>query len=319
VVGDFLKSKNVASSGTWDVLLNKRIIPAVENHVITNEELIELLRASEECGHQHVFLYKARKGVDPIALMDRQRIKAAATKQGVADLIEAPRILDQPVKPTFADIRWDAAKVDLSMTIKEVYGHEGRDFSHEVRDPQANTVTRVYVLKKERAVNVARLDRDGNLEIRLSARSTGSTKYGDDLQAFWGRINPFLSLGDFAPIPLAKAKLRLVTDRDKLKARIRFSNSKLRNGNGTTMNVASGNDDVDDLYDDDGAGQGSAAFLAVDGGYCEGSNFHFKQGAELSRDVHVIMAGQPHEFALTADCTSEDYQYVLGEVRTLNK
>lgn len=319
VIGEFLKSKGIASSGTWEVLRDRRILPAVANHAVTNEELLELLRAAEECGRQHVFLYKAKSGKDPVQLIDRSRIAAAARSAGLESILTSPRVLDQPVAPTFADIRWVSATADLALIIKEVYGHESRSFSHEDRESVPGSVLRVYTLKRERAVNVARLDRRGNLEIRLSSRTTGTTKYVEDLKAFWRRIQPFLLSADFAPVSLASAKQRLVSDKAALRSKIRFSNSRLRNDNGTTMIAATGSEEVDDLYEDAGAGDGLAAFLAVDGGHCEGSNFHFKKSTELSRDVHVIMSGEPNEFAITADCSAEDYEHVLSEIKALNK
>lgn len=316
VIQTFLKSKDLPSSGTWDELRDKRILPAVAAGAVTREELIQLLRSSEECGRQHVFLYSC-KPKRAIEIMAEARVRAAAATVGLEHLVEQAAVLDQPHVPTFVDIRWDRAAVDLRMYVKEVEQRRSRHLLGEVEDLDSCRVTRTYEVRNERAVNLVRLHRTGLLEMRIAARSTGSRKYDDAVRSFWYRLRFILQDSDFSMISLAPFKNRLMLGDADLKAKVRSSNSVLRNEFGTRMDVSSGADDAD-LYGDSGAEKGAAAFLAENGGHCEGSVFAFVKNADLSRDIHVLLSGAPNEFAISADCSEADYEYVLHQIRAFN-
>ena len=38
-----------------------------------------------------------------------------------------------------------------------------------------------------------------------------------------------------------------------------------------------------------------------------------------SKDVHVILKGKLNEFAIPAQCSKQDYEYVLNQLRKYNK
>lgn len=316
VLQDFLKIKGVPITGTWEDLADKRVIPAVEANQISNDELLGLLRSAEEHGRQHVFLYRA-KATDAREQMARPRVKAALRTMGLTALLDTPKVLDQPDTPSIVDVRWNEANVDLSLVIKIVETREAQVPMGEERSPDGKMLTKRYELRPERAVSVARLHRDGLLEVRISARSTGSKKYEQDLSLFWIRVRGLLDFALFRPWPFKDLKERIGKDAAALQPKIRFSNSQLRNEQGAVMEISS-RGYAASLYGDTGASSSMAKFLEHDG-YCEGSNFFFTQNENLSKDVHVRFAGLPYEFAVVAGCSEEDYEYVLNEVRTLNK
>ena len=75
-----------------------------------------------------------------------------------------------------------------------------------------------------------------------------------------------------------------------------------------------------DLADDDGTTSSLDAFLDHEA-YCEEQNVWFKElpGGLPGRDIHVLLKGQINEFALTARCDRSEFDYVLNEIRILNK
>ncbi|GAB1578695.1 hypothetical protein [Bordetella petrii] len=314
VVADFLKAKDLASSGTWDDLLTKRIVPAVADNKVSNDELIALLRSAEEHGKQHVFLYQTPKATAQDR-MARARITAELKRRKIEAILVQPMVLDQPDTPTIVDVRWESAHIDLSVTVKEVERRESQRFARQEHSADGKRLIKTYDVVRERAVNVVRLHHDGLLEMRISARSTGSTKYDQDVKMFWNRLRGIVDLGDYKPLPLAKFKAKLL-DPAALAGVIRSSGSTLRNADGTVMNMSSRGADAD-LYGDGGAADGISAFAAR-GGFCDGSNFFFTKNAHLSKDVHILVSGAVNEFAVTADCSEEDYRYVLSQVRRLN-
>lgn len=314
-IQEFLKGKGLPISGTWEQLRDKRLLPAVRERRCSLGELIDLLRSAEEHGRQHVFLYKCDPK-DALAAMDRTRVEAELRRRNDVGLLTNPKILEQPPTPTISDVRWTSAVVDLAIIIKQVETREAQHPLREERSPDGMILTKTYELRRERAVNLVRLHRDGFLEMRISARRTGSTKYKEDVGLFWIRLQGLLVQSVFKPVPLTNLKAKIVRDRELLAGRIRFSNSNLRNEDGTTMTVSSRGADAD-LYGDSGAANSIKAFLDEEG-YCEGSNFFFTKNNELSKDIHVLLTGEANEFAITADCSEGDYEYVLNQIRTIN-
>src|ERR1700721_634695 len=61
-VSSFLKRRSLAfSAGSWDALLSIRLKPALERGALTREDVLALIRESEEFGRQHVFLFRCPK------------------------------------------------------------------------------------------------------------------------------------------------------------------------------------------------------------------------------------------------------------------
>jgi hypothetical protein len=93
-VVQYLKRKGLRySAGSWDELFGKRVSKALEEQELTREDLIELIRLSEEYGTQHVFLYvtSPRRAAQ---LFDKASVESSLEKMGLSSLIGRPRILD---------------------------------------------------------------------------------------------------------------------------------------------------------------------------------------------------------------------------------
>ncbi|MES1983237.1 MAG: hypothetical protein V4443_12290 [Pseudomonadota bacterium] len=315
VVREFLKAKGVASSGNWDDIFSKRIEPAVAAYKITNADLIALLRSVEECGRQHIFLYTCPSS-QAIELMERHRISGILKKRGQVDLLTHPRVLDQPQIPELADVRWDTADVDISVTIKEI---ESREFHYFIgTELHDGNIHKVYGRQFQRAVNVAKLHRDGLLEIRLASLANTS-KYEAAIRRFWKQINDLIPLDGFTELSLSPAKDRLWVERVPLAKLIRYSDSTVRDDAGNVLRAAAGSD-KDDLNHKVAVGQSLDFLLQTDkNAYCEGANIWFKKADGLSAESHVLLNGDSNEFALPANCSEADYNYVLSQLRYFNR
>lgn len=53
--------------------------------------------------------------------------------------------------------------------------------------------------------------------------------------------------------------------------------------------------------------------------YCDDANVWFKKSDALSQKTHVMLSGENNEFALPANCTKGDYEYVLGQIQLFNR
>jgi hypothetical protein len=314
VVRNFLKGKGLTySAGSWEDIVTKRIFPAIENHQLANDDLIELLRSVEECGHQHVFLYSCPRA-KAAELLSRPRVENSIRKAGLDDLLVAPKVLDQPREPQIVDVRLEAAEVELNLTIKQVELRKSYTFTGT--EQHGSQIHKLYDLVEERAVNLARFHRDGLLEIRIASLAN-STKYENALRAFWADIGFLLPIDEFSELSLAIVKERLWTERADLGDLIRHSDSTIRDEEGNILRAATGSDR---------AGLGVAVGQSLDhlletdeNAYCDGANIWFKKSDSLSTDTHVLLGGESNEFALPAHCSEEDYKYVLSKLRSFNK
>lgn len=318
VIRDFLKSKGLPSSAnSWSDLENLRLKPLVEKNRITNDELVEFLRVAEESGKQHVFLYKCNPA-DAVAFMDRARAKEILEAKELGGLLDAPDVFAAPeAGPQIVDIRWDDVDgVDQVMTVKEIERRTHYRFSHE--EPYGdNFFHRVFEKNFERSVNVFKLHRGGFAEVRISSLSTDSA-YQNEISRFWKVIDQLIPREKFGEISLRAAKAKIWNDRAELAETIRYSDATVCDGSGAKLKAATGAA-KSDLIDSKAVSDSLDYVLENDNkSYCDAHNVWFKASDGLPDDIRVYIGGEPNEFAIPTNCSAEDYQYVLRQIRFLN-
>lgn len=312
VVSAFLKAKGLThSAGSWEEMFEKRISPAIAAFEISNDDLVALLRSVEECGRQHIFLFTC-PSAKAVELINRGRITSILNSRGLSEILSQPKVLEKAEEAQLVDVRWESATIDLNLTIKE---YELRKYTTFIGTQQyGNEIHKIYGLAEQRAVNVAKLHRDGLLEIRLTSLSN-TTKYEDEIRRFWHNIGHLLPGSEFSELSLSTAKDRLWIERTSLQDLIRYSDSTIRDEAGNVLRAATGNDEAD-LNANSAVGQSLDYLLQTDkNSYCASANLWFKKTSELSADCHVLLNGESNEFALPANCSEEDYKYVLSQLR----
>lgn len=316
VLSEFLKSRGLHhSAGSWEVMRDKRILPAVEAGDLTNADLIEILSSSEECGGQHVFLYKCTVA-RAAELMDRKRIQNVLKRRGLTRLLTEADVLVQPAVPQIVDVRWESAKVDLNLTVKEVELRTHRAFIGT--EIQGDRFLKIYTNEQQRAVNVAKLHRNGLLEIRLASHRQ-SSKYDADVNRFFTHLAEIIPFHGFSEVSLGLAKRKLLAEAKSGSGLVRLTDATVRDGEGNLLHAATGSDNAD-LSKDKAISKSLESLLESDkDAYCSDSNLWFvKQGA-LTSDIHVLLNGATNEFSLPGQCGVGDYNYVLDQVRRFNK
>lgn len=317
VVSNYLKAKGLKhSASSWDTLLNKRILPAIRSKALSIDDLINLLRDSEECGRQHIFLYQCSRS-NAKSLINKNRVEVVAEELGLSDLLISSKILNKPDEESFTDLRIETDFEDKAfLIIKSVGTHVSRKRISEF--VKGNILTLKYELKKERAVNLVRLSSGGLLEIRIGSHSN-SSNYKQDLKSLWQRIEKLIPKSNFREIYLSPLKDKLWSNRDSYNDLVRFTNSTLRNDNGTVLQASSGST-KNNLSDDEGATSSLDEFIDHNA-FCESSNIWFRSqdNGRPSKDIHVLLSGEINEFAVTAYCSKSDYDYVLATIRELNR
>jgi hypothetical protein len=315
IVQDYLRGRNLPfSAAGWEELIAKRIIQPVNDGKLDVVDFLKLLSSVEECGRQHVFLYECSPD-NAHKLMTEDRLQNALAVRGLSDLKENPLVLDTPESAMIVDVRLESADVPLSLTVKEVYSHEA--FKQTSTTRNGNKMVKTWDIVKTRAVNVAKLHRDGLLEIRLASVSESS--YQEQRERFIRQLGDILPVHQFEVLSFTKAKIKLSDEKDVLAAKIRFTDTILRNDNGTTVKVATGSHS-DDLANDQGARAGEDAFLGHNGAYADGHNFFIRAvPGLLSKEILILMSGESNEFGVMANCDETNYNYVLSELRSLNQ
>jgi hypothetical protein len=323
IVSEFLKAKGLThSASSWDEMENKRIIPAINSKRLNIQDLIELLRNVEEYGHQHVFLYKCIDPSDAAILMGQERVNSIMSKCGLADLIKSPKVLDQPQSPEISDIRLEPVSSEKAhqFIIKIIETRKTEELISESENSKGDILTKRWKIKKERAINLFKLNSDGLLELRITSQSN-SARYKSKVDMMWNIVEDFLPKDKFKEISLSNAKKTLWNDRNSLQDKIRFSDVTLKNDTGNTIKAATGSP-VSSLYEDAGINSSMEAFVAHDA-YCDSHNVWFKITSESdqdkSREIHVLLSGEVNEFAITANCSSQEYEYVYDQLRNFNK
>lgn len=320
VVRDFLKAHNIhTSAANWDDLFTRRIQPALEDETLTVKQLRTLLQEVEECGKQHTFLYACTSDAAR-SILSRRRITQIATECGVEALLSTPLDLEQPNAPTLVDIRLigreDSDEI-TGLVVKQVETRETRALLGETHDTATGTMTRTYAMSKKRVVNIAYLNAQGLLELRIASQDN-KTHYHDNVRAMIAAISPFIPRDGFGAVSLSKAKDRLWADREALADEVRYSNSSARNDFGYTMSVSSSAQE-DNLSTDGGSTAAMQSFLHDDG-HIIGANIYVKiPDTDPAREVHLLVSGDLNEFAVPISCSAGDYEHVRGKVLSLNR
>jgi hypothetical protein len=303
------------SAGSWNDLFEKRLEPAIRDGKIGREQLLRLIRDGEEYGTQHIFLF-GTAARNAASVINENYVRRELSRLDRMDLLENPPLLDQPKDLALADVRFEQRGQERCLIVKAI---EQRTYERFVgqRDESASRFIREYERFTVRAVNVVRLHPNGLLEIRIySHRNTSD--YEADLSTMWDKINFLIPTRGFDPVSISKAKRYLWTKRASLKGIIRYTSSSLRDPSGDTV-AASSAGGQQSLFNNPRAAASIDAFYGDDT-MCDRSNIWWeKRDPAPSKDVHTLLGGAINEFALTAQCGRDDYEYVLEGILKANE
>jgi hypothetical protein len=311
VVKGFLKAKGVHfSAGSWAELHKDRIIPAIRSGAVTVGELITLLAEAEEYGSTHSFLYKCSSAIAR-QVTSEATVKNALKKMGLLDLLDNPRVLDQPATAEVVSARWDADKRGRCLVAKVIERRFRQDRVKVVE--KDNEIVKHYTKTPVRSVNVIRLYVSGLLELRVQAYSN-SSNYEKEADGLWSLLAWLFPPAHFEALSLSKAKQALWSNRAEFDKVVRFSDSTVRDDQGGVATVGTGGEQAN-LFSNKGATECVNTFLKH-GAYCDGFNVWWvKQKNGLpSKDIHMMLLGKPNEFAVTTSCAKDDFEYTFDRL-----
>lgn len=282
------------------------------------EDLVRLLRTSEEYGRQHIFLYKCQPK-RATELMDQQWVRKGLAARGATSVLGQPILVDWPDAVRIVDARWENHQKHQRFVLKIVEPRVRRVFVDEVQEGEF--FLKRYADEKTRAINLFELRSDGFLQLRIQKHRNDSN-YENDIKAMWRIAETILPPSAFGRVSLARTKAAIWDKKAELAGEISFSDSRLRNNFGTIL-TATISSEASSLSEDQGAAISLDDFLR-EGGICESLNTRFlgrSDGASkgLSDNVRVVFPPGVNEFVVTAQCTMDDYERVLAKIAQLNQ
>ncbi|OCI91188.1 hypothetical protein A6U86_21275 [Rhizobium sp. AC27/96] len=315
-VSNFLRQRSLPfSGGSWRDMIDLRLRPSVEKGALDENDLVDLLRQTEEYGAQHIFLFQLVDGRNLSSLFDGelpQRLKAACFPS-----LGSTSIIDMPKVPSVVEVREEFDGI-RSFTFKIV---EKRAFFEKLSDETGNgQLVVTYAEVPYRAVNLMRISEDGRAEIRLQSHKD-AISYGGLAEAVFNTLKPIIDRLDWKDQKLDRFKSNLLDDkkRNELMKIFGLRQTLHSNKDGTRLTAAAGAPGAS-MYDDTDVVASVDRFLQKDNhAHCERASVTVKRSEALSRSVGLIVSGEANEFAITAKVSKTEYDYILGSVLENNK
>lgn len=304
------------SSQKWSHFLEKRVRPVVEDGNLTEDDLLNMLHVSEEYGRQHVLLYRIKPEHDVAKILSSKRVRAQLRAHEQEDLLDA---LPEPVAPAeleLVHVRLD----DDGLVLKAIESKESIQIARTY-DFDAGHELRVAVARKKRRVKLARLHRNGLLEVRLGAIAIPGRqhKYAGEAWEFLGKFAYLIERTQFKEVTLDKFRKKIwrVTDPDRIV--VRGQDGATAGGDKLMMRAK---DPRSDVSSNPAFSKTFDTFLNEPGTTADQAEIVWKkqeQPALPATDVVVRLSGASggtgHEFIIRQHCTQQDFEYVLSEIR----
>lgn len=205
-VRDHLRDKGLPSSASsWEQMLEKRIKPALANGSILRDDLVELIRASEEHGNKHVrlFRYADDSLADLAPAFDCAKVKewGRANRYPVSgDYVFA----SYPAAPTVTEVRVGDGEDEAAFILK-IARTENRRKKAELKEIDGEIF---YVAAKVayRAVDVVKIHADGLIEVRMDPRAEPPICYKGSAAAAIKFLEGLVNRAHIRELSLANAK-----------------------------------------------------------------------------------------------------------------
>lgn len=311
-VSNFLRARNLPhSGGSWAQMVDARLKKAVAAQLLSDFDVLDLLRQTEEHGSQHIFLYTLVPGRNVDALFDArfpQRLVAAGLPA-----LGTTSIVDMPDKPTVVEVRMDQVDGVKSVVFKIVDKRSSLDRVSDTSKDGQFIVT--YNEIPYRAVNIMRITADGRAEIRVQSHSD-AISYSGLTEAVFSILKSVVDRLDWKDEKLDKFKDALLDAKRRTVIMSKFGlrHTQHTNTDGTRLTASAGIPGAS-MYDDTEVVASVDRFLSKKGhAHCDRASVTMRKGGSLSRDVGLVVSGDANEFAITSKVSRAEYEAILRAV-----
>jgi len=293
-------------------MVESRLVPALNDGSLQVEELVELIKESEEHGHKHVMMYQFNpEELENIkSMFDPTWLNGWAKEKGLP--VAGKYVFAAfPNVPTITEVRVGDGEQKEAIVLKiartlhrrkpaEMVEYQGRE---------------VYIaeVSKYRAVDVVKIHGSGLVEVRVHTRSGAISYPGAALSAL-NYLDGILQTGTVGDYSLGRARDVFAdsTKRPALPPQFELLEAELKNDRGDRMQSSSD--------PDHGGINGSEVTTGVidhfsDAGYdayCERARVTYKIGN--TRKINVILTELDNEIIITSNVTRAEYDEILQAV-----
>lgn len=319
-VGKYLSDKALPSSSpSWPVLF-ERLVTLLGDGRLHRSDILRMLRDAEEFGRQHIFLHSCSRK-NAMELINETTLSVNLAKLDLSEIMTKPRIVGKSKGLQLVEARIDTPKKGMmrSLILKAVDVNSYRERESKVIDGDREIET--YLWQHDRVVDLISVREDGLLEVRIQSRRN-AVNYEELADNIFTKTTGLIERIKFQPISLAKARLTLIQKRSQMGHMVRFADNQLRDKYGNSISVASGSKQQELYTKGSASDKAMDGFLSVGTPTCDEIDCFWltrKGSPEPSVELHMLIAGANHEYALTAQCDRKDYEYALAQILNLTK
>lgn len=291
-------------------MINSRLKPFAVDGRLTEVDLVELLRQTEEHGSQHIFLYDLVSG-QSVANLFNGGLPAILASAGFPAL-GTTSLVDMPVTPKIVEVREEFGS-QRAVVFKIVERQTTLEKETDVGVPGKVVIT--YNEVPRRAVNLMRIREDGFAEVRIQS-SADAISYVGNAEAVFSILKPVVSRFDWRDANLDKFKANLLdgAKRTLLQTIFGLRHTQFSNTVGTRLSAAAG-PIGSSMYDDEEGVASLDRFLQKKGdAHCERVTITMKRHGPMERSVGLLVTGEANEMAITSKVSKIEYEYIIGKI-----
>lgn len=317
-VRSFLQKKKLPhSASSWQSMIEKRIEPALKNGAINNNDIISIIRESEEHGNKHVRLFTFDNDYldELVKALDS---KAVATWAADNDLPQQGEYIftAYPDEPVVSEVRVGDGEDSDSLIIK-IARTEYRRKRGELTKFNGKEM---YISERIpfRAVDVLKLKTNGVLEVRLNPRREPPISYAGFASSAISRLQGLVEIQRIAELSLSSAKDSFSDLKKKKKVTESFElyETQHKNDNGDRIQSTSQSDRGGILSSDRMTGVIEQFTVDDPGAYCEKVRVSYR--FEEDKKINAILSEDTNEVIFTAKLSRDEFEEVLSSILDVN-
>lgn len=297
-VKTWLQAKGMSAAGNKPDL-RSRVEDGLADETLQSSDLIALLDQVEGWGNQHVYLFKAEKGlIDWLA--DENKFKEQLRKRRLVRIFNRRIPLVLPEEPTLSAIEWSAQHVRFIWVEKRIYRDPRDDKSYTEDEIEYHA----YEVKQSRGIISFNCDLVTGLAELMIQRLPSGNNYAAEKAKYMDELKRIFDVSTLKPQKISRSILR--ADEDK-KIRKRSSQLATQQGSGATFTSASRRTDV---YKEKTIRDARKALGNRVAGRL--GNYYWPI---VDRDVHVKLYAKDQRIGIFGECTEDEVKNVLSAVR----
>jgi len=320
---DSLLRGRVPFSGRRKSELRAQLKHALDERLLTVEEILAFLKQHEPAGKQHVFVYRVARSTSE-AWRDTDAARRAIDAAQRGDLLEAELPVVMPEALTLSSIRSSEDEVEITAVEARRYTEHVEELDRmETADDGTDIEWRAYAHRAARSTVRLRwnlITRTAELHItQATERGTIRDYYDDVAQRFASETASFLDFGAFQPNDLHKVLHELGQLEQSGQPLTRSREADFESPGGSRVRARSPSSAAS-VYSEPVVRQALGSVDTPSSG--QGGNLYWLQseagGDVLSEDLHTVIIAADSRIHFMRPSSVDAIAYVLSQVRRLS-